>query len=52
VEGAESKEGMREDAPRIEGFLGRGSPVTVSARTLVEHRTGEHRIASALLRTR
>ena len=25
LESAESKEGMREDAPRIEGFLGRGS---------------------------
>jgi hypothetical protein len=36
VEGAENKEGMREDAPRIEGFLGRGSPVTVSARTGVD----------------
>jgi len=27
---------MREDAPRIEGFLGRGSLVTVSARTGVD----------------
>ena len=36
MERAESKEGMREDAPRIEGFLGRGSPVTVSARTGVD----------------
>ena len=35
-ESTESKEGMREDAPRIEGFLGRGSPVTVSARTGVD----------------
>jgi hypothetical protein len=26
-------DGMREDAPRITGFLGRGSLVTVSART-------------------
>jgi hypothetical protein len=36
LESAESKEDMREDAPRIEGFLGRGSPVTVSARTGVD----------------
>jgi hypothetical protein len=36
LEDAESKEGMREDAPRIEGFLGRGRPVTVSARTGVD----------------
>jgi hypothetical protein len=35
-EGTESQESMREDAPRIEGFLGRGSPVTVSARTGVD----------------
>jgi hypothetical protein len=32
----EGTESMREDAPRIEGFLGRGSPVTVSARTGVD----------------
>jgi hypothetical protein len=36
LESAESKESMREDAPRIEGFLGRGNPVTVSARTGVD----------------
>ena len=36
MEGAESKESMQEDAPRIEGFLGRGSLVTVSARTGVD----------------
>jgi len=36
LESAESKEGMREDAPRIEGFFGRGSWVTVEARTGVD----------------
>ena len=35
-EGAESRESLRGDAPRIEGFLGRGSLVTVSARTGVD----------------
>jgi hypothetical protein len=35
-EGAEDKVRVREDAPRIEGFLGRGSLVTVSARTGVD----------------
>ena len=35
-EGTKSKQGIREDAPRIEGFLGRGSMVTVSARTGVD----------------
>ena len=30
---AGSVDGMREDAPRITGFFGRGSLVTVSART-------------------
>jgi hypothetical protein len=35
-EGTESKQSMREDAPRIEDFLGRGSLVTVSARTGVD----------------
>jgi hypothetical protein len=34
--GVERKESLREDAPRIEGFLGRGSMVTVSARTGVD----------------
>jgi hypothetical protein len=34
--GTESKQSMREDAPRIEEFLGRGSLVTVSARTGVD----------------
>jgi len=33
---AENKESIREDAPRLEGFLGRGSVVTVSARTGVD----------------
>ena len=36
MKGVESKQGMQEDAPRIEGFLGRGSTVTVSARTGVD----------------
>src|SRR3712207_7742137 len=31
-----SKGSVREDAPRIEGFFGRGSPVTVAARTGVD----------------
>jgi hypothetical protein len=35
-EGVESKESLREDAPQIERFLGRGSLVTVSARTGVD----------------
>ena len=35
-DGTESKQSMREDAPRIEDFLGRGSLVTVSARTGVD----------------
>jgi hypothetical protein len=35
-EGAENKGSMQEDAPRIEGFLGRGNLVTVSARTGVD----------------
>jgi hypothetical protein len=35
-DGAENKESIREDAPRLEGFLGRGSMVTVSARTGVD----------------
>ena len=35
-EGTESKESLREDAPRMEGFLGRGSRVTVAARTGVD----------------
>jgi hypothetical protein len=29
-------DGIREDAPRVTGFLGRGSLVTVSARTGVD----------------
>jgi hypothetical protein len=33
---AENKESIREDALRLEGFLGRGSMVTVSARTGVD----------------
>ena len=33
---AENKESIQEDAPRLEGFLGRGSMVTVSARTGVD----------------
>jgi hypothetical protein len=33
---AETKESLREDAPRIEDFLGRGSMVTISARTGVD----------------
>lgn len=37
-EGVESKESLRQDAPQIEGFLGRGSQVTVSARTGVDLR--------------
>jgi hypothetical protein len=36
LESAESNEGIREDAPRIENFLGRGSQVTVTARTGVD----------------
>ena len=36
MESAESNEGMREDAPRLEGFLGRGSRVRISARTGVD----------------
>ena len=35
-EGVESKGNVREDAPRIEGFFGRGSLVTVAARTGVD----------------
>jgi hypothetical protein len=35
-EGTESKESLRDDAPRMEGFFGRGSLVTVSARTGVD----------------
>jgi hypothetical protein len=35
-EGVENNEGMHEDAPRIEDLLGRGSLVTVSARTGVD----------------
>ncbi len=35
-EGVESKENLPEDAPRIEGFMGRGSLVMVSARTGVD----------------
>jgi hypothetical protein len=35
-DGAESKESIREDAPRIERFLGRGRLITVSARTGVD----------------
>jgi len=35
-EGVESKENLPEDAPRIEGFMGRGSMVMVSARTGVD----------------
>jgi hypothetical protein len=35
-EGVESKENLREDAPRMEGFFGRGSRVTVAARTGVD----------------
>jgi hypothetical protein len=35
-EEAENTEGMREDAPRLTDFLGRGSLVTVSARTGVD----------------
>jgi hypothetical protein len=35
-EQAGSTEGMREDAPQITGFLGRGSLVTVAARTGVD----------------
>ena len=35
-EEAEYTEGMREDAPRLTDFLGRGSMVTVSARTGVD----------------
>lgn len=37
-EGAGKTEGMRGDAPQITGFLGRGSFVTVSARTGVDLR--------------
>jgi hypothetical protein len=36
LESAESNEGLQEDAPRLEGFLGRGSLVRVSARTGVD----------------
>ena len=36
AEGVENKGSVREDAPRIEGFFGRGSPVTVAARTGVD----------------
>jgi hypothetical protein len=36
LDNAESKETMREDAPRIDDFLGRGSLVKVSARTGVD----------------
>jgi hypothetical protein len=36
LESAESKGGPQGDAPRIEGFLGRGSLVTVAARTGVD----------------
>ncbi len=35
-EEAGNTEGMREDAPRLTDFLGRGSMVTVSARTGVD----------------
>jgi len=35
-EEAENTEGMREDAPRLADFLGRGNLVTVSARTGVD----------------
>ena len=35
-ENAGSTEGLRQDAPRIGGFLSRGSLVTVSARTGVD----------------
>ena len=35
-ESVESKENLREDAPRIEGFMGRGSMVMVAARTGVD----------------
>jgi hypothetical protein len=35
-EEAGNAEGMREDAPRITGLLGRGTLVTVSARTGVD----------------
>ena len=35
-ESVESKENLREDAPRIEGFMGRGSMVMVVARTGVD----------------
>lgn len=35
-EGVESKGSVREDAPRIEGFFGRGTLVTVAARTGVD----------------
>jgi hypothetical protein len=34
--GAGNGDGLREEAPRITGFLGRGSLVTVSARTGVD----------------
>ena len=33
---AKNTEGMREDAPQMAGFFGRGSLVTVSARTGVD----------------
>jgi hypothetical protein len=36
LERAESNEGIREGAPRIEGFLGRGSQVAIAARTGVD----------------
>jgi hypothetical protein len=35
-EEAGNVEGMRDDAPRITGFLGRGNLVTVSARTGID----------------
>ena len=37
-EGARNVEGMRDDAPQIIGFLGRGNFVTVSARTGIDLR--------------
>ncbi len=36
MESDESNEGLREDAPRLEGFLDRGSRIRVSARTGVD----------------
>jgi len=35
-EEAGNREGMRDDAPRMTGFFGRGSLVTVSARTGID----------------